>query len=401
MSLRAVQIGRVPKPITVFAFLVGRHMDGILRRVLGADVTIVCDDTSTGPEVYSGLLRKAEALGDGPIGPVALLGYSAGCQRVRKLWCDGARPAAIGLFDGTHCSWPADQWQLDAWGGMVERARDASEMLMVASHTFQLYTEGLQKDPYMSTATTLRNVTGWTLPMVSADKLYQDGLLYVQSCPSKLIDKDAHTRQQTEVMPELCRTLVAPFLRSWREALIASEEETPTTEPTMVPWKDARLTYGERMVAWSRAEMLAGVKEVPDGSNTGPRIREYLAPCVRDDRPLGLTVGAWCAASACAASRAAWMDGDYKHPYRASGSEMIADAVAAGRWHPKASGYVPQVGDLAIFKLQNPVWGRHVCRVVSFTGPAFVTIGGNEGNAWHVTPRNVTDENFLGWIRVH
>jgi hypothetical protein len=55
-------------------------------------------------------------------------------------------------------------------------------------------------------------------------------------------------------------------------------------------------TIGERALDVAMQELDAGIKEEPPGSNTSPRIKEYLYPCVRGDRNirLGLTASNWC-----------------------------------------------------------------------------------------------------------
>lgn len=144
-------------------------------------------------------------------------------------------------------------------------------------------------------------------------------------------------------------------------------------------------------LALSIAELDAGVREEPLGSNDGPRLRLYREHAVRNGLPLDAGSGPWCAY---AASWAAWMawhhlgDGapDVPHSWRASVAELVSDARKVGAWHPAGDGYVPQAGDLAIFSRghANPLLGGegHVGRVERLEGDVLVTIDGNVGDAW-------------------
>jgi hypothetical protein len=222
---------------------------------------------------------------------------------------------------------------------------------------------------------------------------------------------DAHQQREhglalTGWGPSLVQVL-GGWLEAWRafhgaaNGAEASADRGPETlkdgEPAPA-WRDPGRPLGERAVAWSLAELAAGVHEEPPGSNTGPRIVEYLAPCERSGRPLGLTAGAWCAASACAAGRGALLPGEeLPHAYRASGLELVADATERGTWRPK--GHVPRVGDLAIYG-RGPAggWQRHVVRVLEVDGERWRSIGGNESDRWQVTERRLDDAALLGFI---
>lgn len=162
-----------------------------------------------------------------------------------------------------------------------------------------------------------------------------------------------------------------------------------------------------RALAYALREWCDGVREEPDGSNTGPRIREYLNPCQRraDGRYLGLTSGAWCAAAASwCAFRAIRSPADVApHGYRASGIELQRDLESGdypGRWLPieavRAGLEHPRPGDLVILSRAG-TWTRHVCRLVAWQGDVIWTIGGNEGNQWRLTPRRIGDPKLLGF----
>lgn len=164
-------------------------------------------------------------------------------------------------------------------------------------------------------------------------------------------------------------------------------------------WRDPDLTVAERCVLWSLSEMAIGVREVPLGSNTGPRIRDYLAKCERNGKKVGLDAAEWCAAFASAAQQACGTSGE-AHQYRISGEEIEKDAKANGRWYTMEKHACPKVGDLCILKRGSEAWQRHVCRVVDFdtTTGAMVTIGGNEGGTIRLTKRNYNDPAVLGFV---
>lgn len=161
---------------------------------------------------------------------------------------------------------------------------------------------------------------------------------------------------------------------------------------------------GLRALRLAVAELDAGVCEVPPGSNTGPRIREYLAGCERDGRPVGLTAGDWCAAAASWCAYQAQRGSEVvPHRWRISVRELWADAVAAGAAVRAAPGVLPEPGDLAILARSggDPTKGGlgHVARVELVSGGEYVTIDGNSGVAWKRNRRRLDDPALRGWIR--
>ncbi len=183
----------------------------------------------------------------------------------------------------------------------------------------------------------------------------------------------------------------------------------------MPAWKDRTLSLGQRAVLFSLNEMKNGVCETPPGSNTSPRIKEYLAPTCRrkTGEYLHLSSGNWCAASAnFAANECAFPyeeDGSetIPHGYYASGIEIEEAAKANQTWRDislvKSGTWFPEVGDLVILERDNPTiigdeWIRHVCRVEWFDKSTLdiQTIGGNEGGTWHQTKRNINDNSPSG-----
>lgn len=160
-------------------------------------------------------------------------------------------------------------------------------------------------------------------------------------------------------------------------------------------------SLGFRALGFALREWCAGVKEEPPGSNTGPRIREYLKNCVRDGKPLRLTSGEWCAASASWCAFQARREGErLPHEYRAAGIELQRDLEKAAAWRPveavRAGQYSPRPGDLVILSRAG-TWTRHVCRLVAHRGDWLWTLGGNESNRWMLTPRRLSDPKLLGF----
>lgn len=160
------------------------------------------------------------------------------------------------------------------------------------------------------------------------------------------------------------------------------------------PTAPQRGTLGQRLVAWCRAEMANGVCEVPPGSNGGPRIAEYHGCTIRDGRPVGIKRGPWCASAISYGLTQCAIAGKHIVP-RCSGYELEQDAKASGTWaeEPRC------VGDLCILA-RGSAWERHVCAVLSMPDEHgdFVTIGGNEGDHWRITDRNIYDAAVRGFV---
>ncbi len=92
MALRLVQAGEGhPRPL-VLAFLVGGDLDPKLRAAFGPRPCIVADGVAKGPMMGELLDFAHHRAGLREVSRVALVGYSAGCQRVRALYL-GADPS--------------------------------------------------------------------------------------------------------------------------------------------------------------------------------------------------------------------------------------------------------------------------------------------------------------------
>jgi hypothetical protein len=377
---RVVQRGSGP---LVVCYLVGSHLDQDLRDALPG-LPIVATGEAPLQGDLAGALRAAKAL---PGADLVLVGYSAGCQPVRKHLVDGVRPAAVVTIDGTHASMPPQTWQLEVWQDLAERAR-AGECMWVASCTQQTYVERIavgQPGRAMATVHVLEKAVGQALPPGTG---VNGGALRVFSYPSKDIDKQAHIDQQREVLPQLLREHVAPWIDE------KFDNDVPDTDPLPPAWKNPALPHAERMVLWCVAELEAGVREEPPGSNTGPRIREYLAECARraSGKNLGLTAAPWCAAAQAFCQRECLLPGEHEadHGYYCSGAELRESAQANGVWRANGSGYAPKRGDLVVLMRagagSDPAkagWERHVVRVEHVLPSNMVqSIGGNEGNGW-------------------
>lgn len=191
---------------------------------------IVADDSAKGTETLAEIMEFAHKnAGVSHVSRLALIGYSAGCQRVRKLRIDGANADAYLLSDGTHASWPPQEWQLARLRDLAAQARKG-KVLVVASHTWQTYTEKLKDKPFASTVTVLRRATGFPVkhggpaetPVIS-----RDGQLWVYSYATKDADMKAHSYQAMVVQPKLVAQHVAPWLLNGPQPM----PTTPTKEP--------------------------------------------------------------------------------------------------------------------------------------------------------------------------
>ncbi|TKC93705.1 hypothetical protein [Polyangium fumosum] len=215
MALRLVQAGEGNPRALVIAFLIGAELDPRLRAAFGPRTCVMADGAASGPMMEEILEFAHRRAGLRHVSRLALIGYSAGCQRVRALRLAGVEASAYLLADGTHASWPPADWQIDWLRQLVERAR-AGKALVVASHTMQTYTERLPKGKaFASTVRVLRMATGWELDRagpLDAPAVTREGSLYVYSYASAGIDAAAHAAQLVRVVPELSARHLRPWL---------------------------------------------------------------------------------------------------------------------------------------------------------------------------------------------
>lgn len=133
--------------------------------------------------------------------------------------------------------------------------------------------------------------------------------------------------------------------------------------------------------------------EVPDGSNTGPRIGKFSRGTF------------WCAFYQSDAWKRTF--GDY--PMGKDHGHCLTfwrEASKAGLAHPKEKA-APLPGDFGIMLYRNQSGGLtgsgHIFAVtrVSGTGRQINSIGGNEGNRLKHGLRNVSDPTIAGWISLY
>lgn len=348
------------------------------------------------PPAWETILQAAR-VGGWSSGPVVLVGYSAGCAAVREL-CrhEDIFPDVVVALDGTsgpRSIVPAAAHTLDPWRALAGWAR-RGQMLLVATHTYQTYTEKMPApERFPATVSVLRSATGWELPALPAGagpRETREGDLVVLSYGSKAIDREAHIAQQTAALPHVFAQYVAP----WLTARAGAEDTEPELE---------RDGTGEAALEVALQELVAGVREEPLGSNTGPRIREYLSGCVRDldgdgdEEPLRLGAAEWCAAFV------GWCDAHagVQRPWRAAVAEICRDARRDGTLR-EVEAYEPQPGDLAVFGRagQDPRRGGlgHVGRVERVAGDLLVTIDGNHGTHVARVERSLADPALVAWV---
>lgn len=183
-------------------------------------------------------------------------------------------------------------------------------------------------------------------------------------------------------------------------------------------------TLGQRALSIAQQELELGVREHPAGSNTGPKVREYLAPCVRDvvtsigetiiveTKRLNLVASAWCMAFASFCHAQALRSSERPaHGYRAGVLEAVADVRIGegytGRWlgieDVRAGVSVPRQGDLAVYSRaidgrSETSWWRHVSRIESWHGSHYFAIGGNELGRVRRAKHMVAHSRLLGFI---
>src|SRR5262249_49529645 len=123
------------------------------------------------------------------------------------------------------------QWLRD----LADQAR-TGRLLLVASHTYQTYTEKIAGNPFASTVTVLRLATGFALaqggppmaPIASRDPLTGPPAsgLWVYSSASKAIAPDAHSYQGGPALYALAAAHLVPWLAAQSSAALS-----PRTAP--------------------------------------------------------------------------------------------------------------------------------------------------------------------------
>ncbi len=224
MAYRLVQRGEGEQSPLVVLYLVGAHVDADLRAALGPAPSIVAYDDATGEPLPHTVARTTAATGKG-VGDVILVGFSAGCQAVRRELIAGRDPAGVLAIDGTHGDLPPAEWQLAPWRTLAERAR-RGERLFVATCTQNTYVENELPKPkrYSATVTVLRLSTGLALLPAVAPEGEHEGELHGYSYASATTDADAHIRQQRKVLPDVLCRHVRPWLAA--RSPLAPEERT-------------------------------------------------------------------------------------------------------------------------------------------------------------------------------
>ena len=122
------------------------------------------------------------------------------------------------------------------------------------------------------------------------------------------------------------------------------------------------MLYRERALRIARGEL--GVHEQPAGSNSGPRVNEYL-------RAAGLGPGyPWCAAFVCWAFRQAGLELSF--PNRAS----VGFFEQWGKQHGYLV-YEPMPGDVVCYRFDSDNWPDHTGIVENVDGDTITVIEGN------------------------
>lgn len=404
-ALRLVAARPSPTAPLAVCYLVGPAVDAALRAALPSCGIVATGEAPLAPTRAD--LDAALAVAGAPRGaPLVLVGYSAGCQPVRAHLLAGVDPLGVVTADGTHAGMPPGAWQIEVWRVLAAEAR-RGEVCWAASCTQMDYVERIkagQKGRATSTRHVLEAALGLELP---AGLELHEGGLHVYSDPSPgeptAEAHAAHVRQQTHRLPVLLA-----HVEQWLQARAPTVPPGPATEPAPPPWRDPALSLGARCLLWCENELAAGVQEEPAGSNTGPRIREYFAPAMRDGRRLGLKKGAWCVVAQCAALEACLLPGEPRpHSYVVSGVELEQSARDAGTWRD-AGGYEPRPGDLAVMRREGSGsdddrdasgWFRHVPRVRDWRDVwNWTTLGANEANGWRRSLHTGGIGLVVGWV---
>lgn len=340
--------------------------------------------------------------------PLVLVGYSAGCHEVRNLLAH-LSPAAVVTLDGTHRSLTErkrpNTMPVLPWDRLYAKAL-GGEVVWIASHTYNTYTDQLTEGPFRSTVGTLRDVTGALLPPPLPGRsptLTRLSSLTIASYTSGPCDKAAHGHQLQVAGEELCRAHLPSVLGS-----------DPVTLPDFIPAVASALAgtwrklwpFGASLGQALLDEALAtlGLKE--SRPNAGPEIDTWLR-----------SVGAGSPNNWCAAAVSHWL----KRAARELGAEppiagsagakaIMGQLQKAARWvdaKDLRSGKVEmRPGMIVVWHRGKPGdWTGHigVLERVPVDGVTFSTIEGNSGpTSTEVArmSRRLDDPNLLGmgWV---
>lgn len=392
-TFRLVQRGTVPSSPLVVCFLVGSQCDADLRAALPG-VAIVCTDEAPLAPNHTDIELARKCALAALEAPLALVGFSAGCQPVRALRILGIPAVAYVTIDGTAAALPPLPWQIKVWSDLAIDAR-AGRALWVATCLQQSYVEHLPAGQAFSwDRHVLEAALGVELPVGA--EVHEAGL-HVYSLPSASIDKDAHIRQQRETMPHLCRERLAPWLTQASPSTADTDPAPPILPPPATPSQGGNVLeqspLGERALAIAIDALASGVHEQPPGSNAGPEVSAYLKAC-------GMGPGApWCAAFASWCDRAA--NDNVPGPWGMQPSVAGLWRVATASGHARPPETHPELGWLAIFARtpgQDPRTGGqgHVGRVESCDGASFSCIEGNCHDRVSREAHPLADA--IGWI---
>lgn len=405
-----------------------------------------------------GLLTDYRGPNAGRYGAWVVASWSAAYKLLERALAspDANVLTGVVMLDSGHAAFDSDgtaaDRQVALFAALARRAVEGKALLWVG-HTD---VETPQRGPGAFASTTqwaaeLLRISGVPAAPPRAHEAIARGLLHVQAFDER---PAAEARQEhIAALTGWGPAFVADALRAW-----VSQAETARQPPYDVEAirrdveKDTGAALGERALAVALQELADGVREDPPGSNGGPRVREYFTGCSRAGKLVGLTSGSWCAAFVGWCDRQAlkavrrdldsesakllaagegadvdqqarlvaigaqidtidlWLGGADVTPlgmpcrWRASVAELVADARAAGAWHPADGVYSPAPGDLAVFKRngQDPRIGGqgHACRVerVPNDTGVFPTIDGNYGDRVARVERRLSDPELLGWI---
>jgi len=395
-----------PKAV-LCAFFVGADDWPRLKAALPGWAILATDQKLLTPSA-SGLLAEVRRLKNVDVNvPIYLAGFSAGVQSVRYLLISNAGAfAEAASLDGAHAKFPEPlDWQIETWQKALERAELGSFSLIMTA-TSLAYVETLPA-PYMSTRHVIERVLSLPADSMKVSNPIERGRAYFRLYDGA--NKAAHAQQQNNVMPELLAKLWAPLYAAPPAVTPPAVTPAPLADfdPARIVWPDS-LSLRWRLLRWMIGELAAKVREEPNGSNTGPRIKDYYtADTYRKGKSLRVGPTAWCLIMISFGLQEVAEKGDKLPPLRVSGIEYENDAKERGDWidvkdarpGEDFSGYIC----IADRSTKTGGWERHGTVVATPFGSdgSFMTIGGNEENAVRATLHTLTEPGrVLGFVRL-
>ncbi len=151
---------------------------------------------------------------------------------------------------------------------------------------------------------------------------------------------------------------------------------------------DLMTTHSPQFPLYANGELTTAQQKLVDIIKT-----EYQAQPSGTKYSEGITEP-WCAdfVSWVARANGTPLTNPHSGSWRIPGTVTLRDYFKQkGNWHPYGDGYVPKVGDIAIYDGNGP-HGQHTNFVLAYANGILTTVGGNEAGAIHRQDHTLNDD---------